>query len=150
MDTTFDPVLLSRIQFAVTALFHILWPVLTIGLGIFLVVMEALWIKTGEGAYYRHCRFWSRLFALNFAVGVVSGIPMEFQFGTNWGPFSTAGGDFFGHMLGFEAAMAFMLEATFLGIMIFGWKRVSKGAHLFSTLMVAVGGSLSAFWAAGS
>ena len=146
MDMTFDHVMLSRVQFGVTALFHILWPVLTIGLSIFLVIMEALWLKTRDQAYLRHCRFWSKLFVLNFTVGVVSGIPMEFQFGTNWGMFSMAGGDFFGHMLGFEAAMAFMLEATFLGIMIFGWKRVSKRMHLFSTLMVALGGSLSAFW----
>jgi cytochrome bd ubiquinol oxidase subunit I len=146
MDGIFDHILLSRIQFGVTALFHILWPVLTIGLSIFLVLMEALWLKTRDEAYLRHCRFWSKLFLLNFSVGVVSGIPMEFQFGTNWGLFSIAGGDFFGHMLGFEAAMAFMLEATFLGIMVFGWKRVSPRAHLLSTTMVALGGSLSAFW----
>jgi cytochrome d ubiquinol oxidase subunit I len=127
-------------------MFHILWPVLTIGLSLFLVLMEALWLKTGDEIYYRHCRFWTKLFLLNFAVGVVSGIPMEFQFGTNWSVFSLAGGDFLGHMLGFEAAMAFMLEASFLGIMVFGWKRVSAGMHLFATCMVALGGSLSAFW----
>lgn len=146
MEGLFDHVMLSRIQFAVTAHFHILWPVLTVGLSIFLVLMEALWLKTGNESYYRHCRFWGRLFMLNFAVGVVTGIPMEFQFGTNWSRFSVAGGDFFGHMLGFEAAMAFMLEATFLGIMAFGWKRVSPPTHLFATCMVAFGGSLSAFW----
>jgi len=137
---------LSRIQFAFTAMFHILWPVLTIGLSLFLVLVEALWLKTKNEIYYRHARFWGRLFILNFAVGVVTGIPMEFQFGTNCGLFSQAGGDIFGHLLGFEATMAFMLEAAFLGIMIWGWKRVSPAMHLFATGMVALGSSLSAFW----
>lgn len=108
--------------------------------------MEWRWLVTGEERYYHHARFWMRLFLLNFAVGVVSGIPMEFQFGTNWSAFSRAGGDIFGHMLGFEASMAFMLEAAFLGIMAFGWNRVSPAMHLFATAMVAFGGSLSAFW----
>lgn len=146
METLFDPVMLSRIQFGITAMFHILWPVLTIGLSLFLVVMEVLWLKTGNQIYYHHCRFWNRLFFLNVAVGVVTGIPMEFQFGTNWSGFSVAGGDFFGHILGFEAAMAFMLEASFIGIMMLGWNRVSPRVHLLSTCMVALGASLSAFW----
>jgi cytochrome bd ubiquinol oxidase subunit I len=141
-----DYVLLSRLQFALTTMFHILWPVLTVGLSLFLVLMEALWIRTGDRDYYHHARFWSRLLVLNIAVGVVSGIPLEFQFGTNWSHFSVAGGDFFGHMLGFEGAIAFMLEASFLGVMMFGWKRVSPGMHLFATCMVALGASLSAFW----
>lgn len=141
-----DPIFLSRLQFAFTAMFHILWPVLTIGLSIFLVLMEAMHLKTKNKIYYHQARFWSRLFILNFAVGVVTGIPMEFQFGTNWSLFSQAGGDVFGHILGFEATMAFMLEATFLSIMIWGWKKVPPGLHLFSTLMVALGASLSAFW----
>jgi len=146
MEILFDHIFLSRLHFAFTAIFHILWPVLTIGLSIFLVVMEARWLISRDIRYYQHARFWMRLFLLNFAVGVVSGIPMEFQFGTNWSAFSRAGGDIFGHLLGFEASMAFMLEATFLGIMAFGWKRVSPGMHLFATCMVAFGGSLSAFW----
>jgi cytochrome d ubiquinol oxidase subunit I len=146
MDILNDTVLLSRFQFALTAMFHILWPVLTIGLSYFLVVLEALWIKTGDKDYYQHARFWSRLLLLNFAVGVVSGVPLEFEFGTNWAPFSAIGGDFFGNILGFEGAMAFMLEAGFIGIMAFGWKRVPPAMHLFSTCMVAVGASLSAFW----
>ncbi|MEJ2166554.1 MAG: cytochrome ubiquinol oxidase subunit I [Desulfobacterales bacterium] len=146
MDGFFSHVFLSRLQFAFTAMFHILWPVLTIGLSLYLVLMEALWLKTGDEAYYRQARFWAKLFIINFAVGVVSGIPMEFQFGTNWSVFSIAGGDIFGHLLGFEAAMAFMLEAAFLGIMIWGWHRVSRGMHLFATAMVALGSSLSAFW----
>ncbi|MHB8808623.1 MAG: cytochrome ubiquinol oxidase subunit I [Desulfobulbaceae bacterium] len=146
MELFQDHLFLSRLQFAFTAIFHIIWPVLTIGLSIFLVIMEARWLMTGEERYYHHARFWMRLFLLNFAVGVVSGIPMEFQFGTNWSVFSRAGGDIFGHLLGFEASMAFMLEAAFLGIMAFGWKRVSPAMHLFATAMVAFGGSLSAFW----
>ncbi len=141
-----DAIFLSRLQFAATTLFHILWPLITIGLSIFLVAVEALWLRTGNEGWYRQARFWGRLFFLNVAVGVVSGIPLEFQFGTNWGAFSAAGGDFFGHMLGFEAAMAFMLEAAFIGVMMFGWKRVSPRMHFLATCMVALGGSLSAFW----
>lgn len=146
MEIFQDHIFLSRLHFAFTAIFHIIWPVLTIGLSIFLVVVEALWLITREERYYHHARFWMRLFLLNFAVGVVSGIPMEFQFGTNWSAFSRAGGDIFGHLLGFEASMAFMLESAFLGIMAFGWNRVPPGMHLFATCMVAFGGSLSAFW----
>ncbi len=146
MELFSDHIFLSRLHFAFTAIFHIIWPVLTIGLSLFLVVMEARWLMSRELRYYNHARFWMRLFLLNFAVGVVSGIPMEFQFGTNWSAFSRAGGDIFGHLLGFEASMAFMLEASFLGIMAFGWKRVSPGMHFFSTCMVALGGSMSAFW----
>jgi cytochrome d ubiquinol oxidase subunit I len=141
-----DTVTLSRLQFALTAMFHIIWPVATIGLSIFLVFLEFRWIRTKREEYYRHARFWSRLFFLNVAVGVVTGIPLEFQFGTNWSVFARAGGDFFGHMLGYEAAMAFMLEASFIGIMIYGWKRVSPVVHLCATSMVAFGASLSAFW----
>src|SRR6201996_7844502 len=104
-----DVLHLSRAQFAMTAIFHILWPILTISLSAFLVLIEALWIKTGDVMYYRHARFWSKLLALNFAVGVVSGIPMEFQFGTNWAGFSQYSGQFIGNILGFEGGMAFML-----------------------------------------
>lgn len=146
MEGLADHVFLSRLQFALTALFHILWPVLTIGLSIFLVAMEVLWLKTRDPVYYQHAQFWSKLFILNFGIGVVTGFPLQFQLGTNWGPYATATGDFIGNILGFEAAMAFMLEAAFLGIMIFGWKRVSPGIHLFATCMVAFGASLSAFW----
>jgi cytochrome bd ubiquinol oxidase subunit I len=137
---------LARGQFAMTAIFHILWPILTISLSAFLLVVEILWVRTSEVVWYRHARFWSKLLVLNFAVGVVSGIPMEFQFGTNWGPFSQFTGQFFGNILGFEGAMAFMLEAGFVGIMMLGWGRVPKGVHLFATSMVALGSSISAFW----
>lgn len=141
-----DHVLLLRMQFAVTAMFHILWPILTIGLSLLLVTFEALWLKTRIVDYYHHARFWAKLFLLNFAIGVVSGIPLSFSFGMNWAPFATATGDFIGNILGYEAAMAFMLEAGFLGIMMFGWKRVAPPIHLFATCMVAFGASLSAFW----
>jgi len=133
-------------QFALTAIFHMLWPVLTTGMGIYLVVVEILWLKTKNPDYYYHARFWSKLYVLNFGIGVATGIPMEFQFGTNWAPFSEATGDFFGSILGFEASMAFMLEAGFLGIMVFGWERVNPYVHLFSTVMVAFGANLSTFW----
>ena len=139
-------VILSRLQFALTALFHITWPVLTIGLGLFLVFLEALWLRFGDDDYYRHARFWSRLFLLNFSIGVVTGLPLEFEFGTNWAPFSAATGGFFGNMLGFEGAMAFMLEAGFLGIMMFGWHRVPRIVHFIATCMVAFGATISAFW----
>lgn len=142
MDATF----LSRVLFGFTSLFHILWPVLTIGLSLFLVVVEALWVKTRQLDYYHHARFWGRLFALNFGVGIVTGIPLQFQLGTNWAPFASITGDFIGNILGFEASMAFMLEAAFLGIMLFGWQRVGPRIHLFATGMVALGASLSAFW----
>jgi cytochrome d ubiquinol oxidase subunit I len=146
MEILNDPVLLSRLQFALTAMFHILWPVLTIGLALFLVAVEGLWLRTGDVDYYHHARFWSRLLMLNFALGVVSGLPLEFEFGANWAPFSAMSGDFFGNVLGFEGAMAFMLEAGFVGIMAMGWDRVSRGLHFFATCMVAAGASLSAFW----
>jgi len=146
METLFNPIMLSRFQFAFTAMFHILWPVLTIGLSLFILLMEVMWLRSKDEVYYRQARFWTRLFILNFALGVVSGIPMEFQFGTNWGGFSETGGDIFGHFLGFETTMAFMLEAAFLGIMVWGWERVSKAMHLLATVMVAFGSTLSAFW----
>jgi cytochrome d ubiquinol oxidase subunit I len=139
-------VILSRLQFAITTLFHILWPVLTIGLSLFLVLTEALWLRTGNVAWYHHSRFWGRLFLLNFGVGVVTGLPLEFEFGTNWARFSDVAAGFFGNILGFEGAMAFMLEAGFLGIMVFGWQRVPRAMHLIATAMVAFGGSMSAFW----
>jgi len=146
MELLADPTILSRMQFALTAMFHILWPVLTIGLALFLVVLEGLWLRTAEAGYYRLARFWSKLLLLNFAVGVVSGLPLEFEFGTNWAPFSVASGEFFGNVLGFEGAMAFMLEAGFVGIMAMGWTRVSSAMHFFATCMVALGASMSAFW----
>jgi cytochrome bd ubiquinol oxidase subunit I len=139
-------VILSRLQFAITTEFHILWPVLTIGLSLFLVVTEAMWLRSKDIAWYHHSRFWGRLFLLNFGVGVVTGIPLEFEFGTNWAPFTKVAGGFFGNMLGFEGAMAFMLEAGFLGIAMFGWRRTPRPVHMFATCMVAFGASLSTLW----
>jgi cytochrome bd ubiquinol oxidase subunit I len=146
MDFLHNTVVLSRIQFALTALFHMLWPVLTTGMGIYLVVVEGLWLKTRNPDYYYHARFWSKLYILNFGIGVATGIPMEFQFGTNWAPFSEAVGNFFGSIMGFEATWAFMLEAASLGIMVFGWERVNPAIHYMATILVAVGANMSTFW----
>lgn len=146
MDLLSNTVALSRIQFALTAIFHMLWPVLTTGMGIFLVILEGLWLKTGQKDYYHHARFWSKLYVLNFGIGVASGLPMAFQFGMNWAPFSESVGDFFGTILGFEGTMAFMLEASFLGIMLFGWERVPPVIHYLATILVAFGANLSTFW----
>lgn len=141
-----DTVSLSRMQFALTAIFHMLWPVLTTGMAIYLVIVEGMWLRTKKANYYYHARFWAKLYILNFGIGVASGLPMEFQFGTNWAPLSEAIGDFFGSVLGFEGTMAFMLEAGFLGIMLFGWNRVPPIMHYLSTIMVAFGANLSTFW----
>lgn len=141
-----DILTLSRIQFGGTAAFHILWPLLSIGLGLYLFVLEAMWLKTKNDAYYRQLRFWVKIFVLTFVMGTASGIPLEFEFGTNWAAFSNAAGDFFGNILGFESTVAFALEAAFLGIFAFGWKRVHPGVHLFANAMVAFGATLSAFW----
>lgn len=146
MENLQDPVFLSRLQFAVTAMFHIIWPLMTVGMSLILVVFEGLWLKTGNVDNYRHAHFWGKLFLLNFSVGVITGIPLQFEFGTNWSRFSMMTGEFFGNILGFEAALAFMLEAGFLGIMLFGWMRVLPVIHFLATCMVALGASLSAFW----
>jgi cytochrome bd ubiquinol oxidase subunit I len=141
-----DTVTLSRIQFALTAIFHMLWPILTTGMGIYLVIMEGLWLKTKNIDYYHHARFWAKLYVLNFGIGVATGLPMAFQFGLNWAPFAESVGDFFGTVLGFESTMAFMLEASFLGIMLFGWNRVPPIIHFIATILVAFGANLSTFW----
>ncbi len=146
MEFLSDTLVLSRMQFALTAIFHMLWPILTTGMGVYLVIVEGLWLKTRNPQYYYHARFWSKLYILNFGIGVASGIPMEFQFGTNWAPLSEAIGNFFGSIIGFEASMAFMLEAAFLGIMVFGWQRVNPYIHYMATILVAFGANLSSFW----
>lgn len=146
MDFFSDTVSLSRLQFALTAIFHMLWPVLTTGMAIYLIVIEGLWLKTRNTDYYHHARFWAKLYVLNFGIGVATGLPMAFQFGLNWAPFSESVGDFFGTVLGFEGTMAFMLEASFLGIMLFGWNRVPPLVHYLSTILVAFGANLSTFW----
>jgi cytochrome bd ubiquinol oxidase subunit I len=141
-----DILTLSRIQFGGTAAFHILWPLLSIGLALYMFILEALWLRTSDESYYRQLRFWTKIFVLTFAIGTASGIPLEFEFGTNWAAFSTAAGDFLGNILGFESTVAFALEAAFLGIFVFGWKRVHPYMHLFANGMVALGATLSAFW----
>ncbi|HEY3278117.1 MAG TPA: cytochrome ubiquinol oxidase subunit I [Syntrophorhabdaceae bacterium] len=146
MDILTEPLFLSRLQFALTIMFHMLFPTLTIGLGFYLVVVEAFWLATKEEIYYRMYRFWARIFAINFGVGVVSGIVMEFQFGTNWSRFATITANVFSPLLYYEVMVAFFLEAGFLSIMLFGWKRVRPGVHFLATCMVSAGSILSAFW----
>jgi len=137
--------MLSRLQFAAMAMVHISFTAITIGLALFIAVMEGLWLRTKDPVYYGHARFWSRLLLLNFGIGVVTGLPLEFAFGNNWAPFA-AKSTFFGEILGTETLMAFMLEAGFLGIMVFGWNRVPPKFHFVATCMVVVGSSLSVFW----
>jgi cytochrome d ubiquinol oxidase subunit I len=141
-----DAVIFSRIQFAVTTMFHILFPVLTIGLSLYLVVVEFLWLQTRQEIFYRMYRFWVKIFAINFSVGVVSGIVLEFEFGTNFSHFSQIVSNVFSPLLAFEVMTAFFLEAGFLGIMLFGWEKVHRGVHFLATCLVALGTILSAFW----
>ena len=143
---TLDPVLMARIQFAFTVSFHILFPAFTIGLASFLAVVEGLWLKTGKTVYRDVYKFWVKIFAVCFGMGVVSGVVMSYQFGTNWSVFSDQVGSVIGPLLGYEVLTAFFLEASFLGVMLFGWNRVSPKMHFFATLMVAIGTLMSAFW----
>ncbi len=142
----FDVLTLSRIQFALTIMFHYLFPPLSIGLGVLLVAFEALYHKTGDADYRDLGRFWTRVFAVNFSVGVATGVVMEFQFGTNWGRFSRFAGDVFGSALASEGIFAFFLESGFLSVLVFGWDRVSARMHFFATAMVALGSTFSAVW----
>ncbi len=146
MTPDLDPVLLARIQFAFTVSFHIVFPAFTIGLASWLAVVEGLWLKTGNKVYKEVYKFWVKIFAVCFGMGVVSGVVMSYQFGTNWSVFSDQVGNVIGPLLGYEVLTAFFLEASFLGVMLFGWSRVSDRMHFFSTLMVAFGTLFSAFW----
>ncbi len=137
---------LSRLQFAITALYHFLFVPLTIGLSVLLVIMETVYVMTGRVIWKDMVKFWGVLFGINFAMGVATGITMEFQFGTNWAYFSHYVGDVFGALLAMEGLMAFFLEATFVGLFFFGWDRLSKVGHLFVTAMVALGSNFSALW----
>lgn len=141
-----DPLMLSRIQFAFTIAFHILFPAFTIGLASFLFVLEAIYMKTGNEVYKNVYKFWSKIFAVSFGMGVVSGIVMSYQFGTNWSVFSDKVGSVIGPIIAFEVMTAFFLEASFLGIMLFGWNKVTPKMHFFATGCVAFGTLLSAFW----
>ncbi len=142
----FDPNLLSRIQFAFTISFHIIFPSFTIGLASWLAVVEGLWLKTGNNIYQEIYKFWIKIFAITFGMGVVSGVVMSYQIGTNWSGFSDKVGNVLGPLLGFEVLTAFFLESSFLGVMLFGWNKVSKKMHFASTLIVAIGTIISAFW----
>ena len=141
-----DVLSLARLQFALTIMFHYLFPPLSIGLGVLMVFMEGLYLRTGRPIYHTMTKFWSRVFAVNFAMGVATGIVMEFQFGTNWAAYSRYVGDVFGSALAAEGIFAFFLESGFLAVLVFGWDRVSKRMHFFATLMVALGSIFSAIW----
>ena len=141
-----DLVDLSRLQFAVTAMYHFIFVPLTLGLSFMLVAMEVTYVITGKEIYKDMTRFWGKLFGINFALGVATGITMEFQFGTNWAYYSHYVGDIFGAPLAIEGLMAFFLESTFIGLFFFGWNRLSKGKHLAATILMALGSNLSALW----
>lgn len=143
---TLDVVSLSRLQFALTIMFHYLFPPLTIGLGILLVIMEGTYLSTKNKLYEAMTRFWTRIFAVNFAMGVATGIVMEFEFGTNWASYSRFVGDVFGSALAAEGVFAFFLESGFLAVLVFGWDRVSPKMHFFATCMVSLGSIFSSVW----
>src|SRR5688500_12248305 len=141
-----DALLLARIQFGFTISFHFIFPAFSIGLASFLAVLEALWLKTGKQLYLDLYKYWLKIFAVAFAMGVVSGIVMSYQFGTNWAVFSDRAGPVIGPLMAYEVLTAFFLEAGFLGVMLFGMQKVGKRLHFFATLVVAVGRCICAFW----
>jgi cytochrome d ubiquinol oxidase subunit I len=146
MFENLDPTLLARLQFAFTVSFHIIFPAFTIGLASWLAVLEWRWLRTGNPVYADIYRMWVKIFAVTFGRGVVSGVVMSFQFGTNWSVFADKGGNMLGPLLGYEVLTAFFLEASFLGVMLFGWNRVGPRMHFTSTIIVALGTLISAFW----
>jgi cytochrome d ubiquinol oxidase subunit I len=141
-----DVVMLSRLQFAVATIFHFLFVPLTLGLVVLVAVMETIYVRTGKEVYKRMTKFWGKLFLINFAIGVVTGITLEFQFGTNWAGYSKYVGDIFGSLLAVEATVAFFLESTFIGIWVFGWNRLSPKMHAACIWLVAIGSNVSAYW----
>ena len=141
-----DVLTLSRIQFTLTISFHYIYPPLSIGLGVMLVIMEGLWLKTRKPIYHQMARFWTKVFALTFAIGVATGIVMEFEFGTNWATYSRYVGDVFGSALAAEGIFAFFLESGFLAVLLFGWDKVGRKMHFFATCMVCLGAHFSAIW----
>lgn len=141
-----DSLLLSRIQFAVASYFHFLFVPLTLGLSILVALMETMYVKTGNESYLRMTKFWGRIFLVNFALGVVTGITLEFQFGTNWARYSSYVGDIFGSILAIEATLSFFLESTLIGVWAFGWRRISKGLHALLMWLIAFASNLSAYW----
>ena len=141
-----DAVLLARVQFAFTVSFHFIFPAFSIGLASYLMVLEGLWLRTGRGVYANLYRYWLKIFAVGFGMGIVSGVVLSYQFGTNWSVFSTKAGPIIGPLMGYEVITAFFLEAGFLGVMLFGISKVGKKLHFFATCMVALGTVVSAFW----
>jgi len=141
-----DVLTLARIQFGGTIAFHYIYPPLSIGLGLMLVLMEGAWLKTGNNLYHQMARFWTKIFALTFAIGVATGIVMEFEFGTNWAAYSRFVGDVFGSALAAEGIFAFFLESGFLAVLLFGWDKVGRKIHFFATCMVCLGAHFSAVW----
>jgi len=141
-----DALMLSRLQFAVATFFHFLFVPLTLGLSILIAIMETVYVRTGNEEYRRLARFWGRIFILNFAIGVLTGITLEFQFGTNWSRYSRYVGDIFGSLLAIEATVAFFLESTFLAVWVFGWNRLSPRVHALCIWLVALASNLSALW----
>src|SRR5436190_1797141 len=141
----FDAAFLSRLQFAFTIGFHILFPTLTIGLGAFLVLLEGLWLATRDRTYELLYKFWLRIFALAFGMGVVTGVVLSYEVGTNWSRFADVTGNLLGPLLTYEVLSAFFLEAGFVGIMLFGWNRVGPRMHFLATVMVTAGTLVSAF-----
>lgn len=141
-----DALTLSRFQFALTSGVHYLYPPLSIGLGVILVITEGLWLKTNRPVYHQMARFWTKVFALTFAIGVATGIVMEFEFGTNWATYSRYVGDVFGSALAAEGIFAFFLESGFLAVLLFGWDKVGRKMHFFATCMVCLGAHFSAIW----
>ncbi len=141
-----DALLFARLQFAATTVYHFFFVPLTLGLSVLVAIMETLYVRTGDETYKRMTKFWGKLFLINFAMGVVTGIVQEFQFGMNWSEYSRFVGDIFGAPLAIEALLAFFMESTFLGVWIFGWERLSKRAHLAAIWLVAIGSNLSALW----
>ena len=146
MPDVADALILARLQFAFTISFHIIFPAFSIGLASYLAFLEGAWLITGRDVYLRLFKYWVKAFAITFAMGVVSGVVMSYQFGTNWSVFSDKTGPILGPLMGYEVLSAFFLEAGFLGVMLFGMRRVGKGLHYFATLMVAAGTLFSAFW----
>jgi cytochrome d ubiquinol oxidase subunit I len=142
----FDPVLLARLQFAFTVTFHIIFPTFTIGLSAYLATLGVMWLRTGAERYHRLMHFWTKIFAVSFAMGVVSGIVLSYQFGTNWSRFSLVVGNVVGPLIGYEVLTAFFLEATFLGVLLFGFNRVPPWLYVVSAAVVAIGTATSAFW----
>ena len=141
-----DVLLLSRLQFAAATMFHFLFVPLTLGLSVLIALMETKYVRTGDETYKKMAKFWGKLFLINFAVGIVTGITLEFQFGTNWSRYSAYVGDIFGSLLAIEATVAFFLESTFIAVWVFGWDRLSKKAHCACIWVVAAAGTISAYW----